>query len=142
MIENEPILVTHDFPDDVPVAVVADCSPSPAHEAGIALIEEGITIARNGDAAAGMAKIAEGQAMLEQLASVPPPVSVRPLDAEELAVKEADRIDGEATVAAAESAAADRAALTEKLTAGKATSAETQAALAQLLGGTAPASTT
>ena len=56
-----------------------------------------------------------------------------PLDAAELAQREVDQAAAVAATAADDQAQADRDALVAKLVAGKATVAETQTALAQLL---------
>jgi len=128
-------LVEHTFPADVPVCVVVNCSPPPGSDIALAAIEEGIVLARSGDAPGGASKIAEGQKLLEQLANDgPAQVTVRPLSVDELAQCVADEETSAAAVAAAEKEASARDALVLKLSGGTASDSEVQSAIAQILG--------
>jgi hypothetical protein len=125
------MIIEHDFPPDVPVAVVVDCSPpSDTENSALALLEEGLTLARS-DKAAGAELI---QAGLQAMESIEAPHTVTPLTDDELAARKETGDADTAAILAADTAIADRQALAEKLTAGKATAAEMQTALAQLLG--------
>lgn len=125
-------LVTHDFPDDVPVAVIADASAEKPPVEGFtdALRDEALQLLAGGEAAKAMLVVAEAQ-RLDQLPSV---IEVRPLTDDELAQK-TERADGAAARQdELAKAAAANDALVEKLAAGTASPAEIQSALARLLG--------
>ena len=127
-------IIEHDYPADVPVAIVVDCSSQGDVEAAtLALLEEGITLVRSGDIAAGTDKIGAAQAAMD---SITAPHTVTPLTDEEIAARQIVSDADTAAFAAAENAVVERQALVQKLAAGTAPPAETQSALAELLGGT------
>lgn len=127
-------VIEHDFPPDVPVSVVVDCSPPSAMNAdALTLLQEGMDLVKDGDQAIGFAKMEEARVAIE--AGKAERITVRPLTGEELAQRDVDQAAAARQTDADEKAAADRKALVAKLASGKATAAEMQTALAQLLGG-------
>lgn len=123
-------IIEHDFPLDVPVTVVIDCSP--ADPAAVQkLAKEASDLLDAGDLAGATDKITEARALASAGAAS---VTVRPLDDGELAQRQIDVAAARSLQDASDTADAAKKTLVEKLAQGKATSAEVQGALAQLLG--------
>ena len=116
------------------VKAVVDCSLGGAPDAAAAAQFEEVALGllRDGEIEKAAAVMKEAAQILA--ASAVAPVTRVPLDDDELAQREADQAAHAERVRADDAATADRQALAKKLAAGKATPAEVQQALAQLLG--------
>lgn len=119
---------------DAPVKAVVDCSLGGAPDPAIAakFEEAALALLRDGEIEKAGLLMQEAKEVLA--ASAIATVAMVALDADELKQLAADQAAHAELVATEDAAAADRQALADKLAAGKASPAEMQQALAQLLG--------
>lgn len=126
------IAIEHDFDDATPVTVVIDCSPPGETEsAAFDLAREAAELVKSGDLEGAQAKITAAQTAIAESATQR--VTVRPLTDDELVQREADAAAATAYAQHAADADAAKQALATKLRTGKATPAEVQAVLADLI---------